>query len=86
MSVLTTMVALFLSMIALGMLAWHLDNREREERLTREALETSQLLDAALEERLAEIDQYRHYLAATLQRLGLEQVRAAVERAGEDGF
>ena len=73
----------FFAIVVVGLLSYFLDQREREERLLSETLETSELLDAALEERLAEIDQYRHDLAATLQKLGLEEVRAAEERARE---
>ena len=71
-------------MIALiGLASWHLEMRERDERLAAEALQTAQVLDAELEERLREMDRYRHDLAALLQELGLEQVRAAEER-GQD--
>ncbi len=84
MSLLLGMLVTYAAMLALGVLAYYLDQRECEERLLNETLETSKLLDAALEERLSEIDQYRHDLAATLQRLGLEEVRAAEERAAEN--
>ena len=75
------MLIAFSALVVVGLLSYYLDQREREERLLDETLETSELLDAALEKRLAEIDQYRHDLAATLQRLGLEEVRAAEEQA-----
>jgi len=74
------MIALIL---VLGLVSWHLEMREREERLTEEALETAQLLDAALEERMNELNAYRHDLAALLQELDLEQVRAAERQASE---
>lgn len=77
--------AMLLVLIAmLGVIAWHIDQHEREERLAREAVETSRLLDESLEERLQEIDRYRHDLAALLQQLGLDEVRAAEERAREE--
>ena len=82
MSILPSMLVTFFAMIVLGLLAYYLDQRECEGRLLNETLETSKLVDAALEQRLSEIDQYRHDLAAILQRLGLEEVRAAEERAG----
>lgn len=63
----------------LGMIAWHLEQREREMRLMTEALDTSKLLDKTLEERLREIERYRHDLAALLQELDYEQIRAAEE-------
>lgn len=63
----------------LGVIAWHLEQREREIRLTAEALDTSRLLDKTLEKRLREIEQYRHDLAALLQELDYEQIRAAEE-------
>jgi hypothetical protein len=63
----------------LGMIAWHLEQREREMRLMAEALDTSKLLDKTLEERLREIERYRHDLAALLQELDYEQIRAAEE-------
>lgn len=66
--------------LLLGLASWHLEMREREERLTEEALETSQVLDAALEERLRELDAYRHDLAAFLQELDIERVREAEEQ------
>ena len=78
--VLTTAMILVMLLI-LGLASWHLEMREREERLAEEALETSRVLDAALEERLRELDAYRHELAALLQELDFEQVRAAEERA-----
>jgi hypothetical protein len=68
----------------LGLASWQLEMRERNERLTEEALASSQVLDAALEERLHELDAYRHDLAALLQELDLEQVRAAEEQARGD--
>lgn len=74
------------SILALGAFAWYLDRRECEERLIKETLDTARLLDDSLEERLEEIDRYRHDLAATIQRLDLEQVRAAEERAGEGQY
>jgi len=78
--------AMLLVLIAmLGVIAWYIDQHEREERLDREAVETSRLLDESLEERLEEIDHYRHDLAALLQQLGLDEVRAAEERARESG-
>lgn len=66
-------------LLLLGLASWHLEMREREERLTEEALETSRVLDTALEERLHELDAYRHDLAALLHELDIEQVRAAEE-------
>lgn len=83
MTLLVTAFMLLLLMAMLGVVAWHLEQREREERLAREAVETSRLLDESLEERLREIDQYRHDLAALLQRLDLDEVMAAEERATE---
>lgn len=68
-----------LLIVVLGIISWQLDQREREEHLTEVALETSRVLDASLEERLKEIDAYRHDLAALLQSIDLEQVRAAEE-------
>ncbi len=63
----------------IGFAGLRLERREREERLAAEALDTSRLLDESLNERLHEIDTYRHSLAALLQELDLEQVRAADE-------
>jgi hypothetical protein len=54
-------------------------SKAKQERLAAEALDTSRLLDESLNERLHEIDTYRHSLAALLQELDLEQVRAADE-------
>lgn len=68
-------------LLILGLASWHLEMRERDERLTEEALMTSQVLEASLEERLHEMDVYRHDLAALLQELDFEQVRAAESRA-----
>lgn len=77
-------VSTFLVMTAfLGIGAWRLEMRWREERLMEEALGTAKLLDKSLEERLREIDAYRHNLAALLQELGLEQVREAEERQSD---
>lgn len=74
-------VSTFLVMTAfLAIGAWRLEMRWREERLMEEALGTAKLLDKSLEERLHEIDVYRHDLAALVQELGLEQVREAEER------
>lgn len=81
MTLLLSAVMLLMLVAMLGVIAWHLDQREREERLAREAVETSRLLDESLEERLREINQYRHDLAALLQQLGLDEVRSAEERA-----
>lgn len=80
---LVIIVLMFLGMvILLGMGAWRLEMHWREERLAEEALGTAKLLDESLEERLHEIDTYRHDLAALLQELGLEQVREAEEDEG----
>ena len=81
MTLLVSTVMMLMLIAVLGVIAWHLDQREREERLARETLETSRLLDESLEERLSEIDQYRHDLAALLQQLDLDEVRLAEERA-----
>lgn len=74
---------LMVMLLVLGLASWHLEMRERDERLTEEALQTSQMLEASLEERLHEMDVYRHDLAALLQELDFEQVRAAEMRAQE---
>jgi len=77
---LLVIVSMFLAMVVfLGFGAWRLEMHWREERLAEEALGTAKLLDESLEERLHEIDVYRHDLAALLQELGLEQVREAEE-------
>jgi sensor domain CHASE-containing protein len=72
---------LLVLLLILGLASWHLEMRERDERLTEEALMTSQVLEVSLEERLHEMDLYRHDLAAFLQELDLEEVRAAESRA-----
>lgn len=75
---LLVIMSMFLATIVLlGMCAWRLEMHWREERLTEEALNTAKLLDESLEERLHEIDAYRHDLAALLQELDLERVREA---------
>ena len=74
-------VSTFLVMTALlGMCAWRLEMRWRDERLMEETLGTAELLDKSLDERLHEIDAYRHDLAALVQELVLEQVREAEEK------
>ena len=75
-----TYIAFLIAMASLGTIAWNLSQREREERLTEETLQTSQTLEESLAERLHEIEEYRHELAALLQELDLEQVREADER------
>ena len=80
MSFFLQIVMILVMFLLLGLASWHLEMREREERLTEEALETSQVLDAALEERLRELDTYRHDLAAFLHDLDIERVRAAEKR------
>ena len=70
------LLALFLP---LAFVCWHLEMREREMRLTEVALEASRLLDASLEKRLDQMEEYRHDLAALVQGLDMEQVRAAEE-------
>ena len=77
-------IMILVTLLLLGLASWHLEMREREEHLTKEALETSRVLDAALEERLRELDAYRHDLAALLQELDVEQVRVAEEQAPND--
>ena len=67
-------------LVILGVAAQRLEQVERAERLAEVALETSRLLDASLEERLGEMNRYRHDLAALLQELDYEQVRAAEEQ------
>lgn len=77
---LMAILCMFLAMVLLlGIGAWRLEMHWREERLAEEELSTAKLLDESLEERLHEIDVYRHDLAALLQELNLEQVREAEE-------
>ena len=83
MSYILQAVVLMLILVLLGLASWHLEVRERNERLTEEALQTAQVLETSLEERLHEMDRYRHDLAALLQELDIEQVRAAESRASE---
>ena len=85
MSFFLQIVMILVMFLLLGLASWHLEMREREERLTEEALETSQVLDAALEERLRELDTYRRDLAAFLHDLDIERVRAAEEQNEEQG-
>ena len=85
MSFFLQIVMILVMFLLLGLASWHLEMREREERLTEEALETSQVLDAALEERLRELDTYRHDLAAFLHDFDIERVRAAEEQNEEQG-
>ena len=73
------MTAFIAAVIVLGAGAWYLDTKEREESLIQETLETSRLLEDSLNQRLEDIDEYRHDLAALLQELDLEQVIAAEE-------
>ena len=79
MSYLVVLGAFFAAVIVMGAGAWYLDIKEREESLIRETLETSRLLEDSLNQRLENIDEYRHDLAALLQELDLEQVIAAEE-------
>ena len=79
MSYLVVLGAFFAAVIVMGAGAWYLDTKEREESLIQETLETSRLLEDSLNQRLEDIDEYRHDLAALLQELDLEQVIAAEE-------
>lgn len=81
MSYILQAIMLMLILVLIGLASWHLEMRERNERLTEEALQTAQVLETSLEERLHEMDRYRHDLAALLQELDLDEVRAAEERA-----
>lgn len=59
--------------------AWYLTRQKQRELMLREALDTSRSLETLLEERLSEMDDYRHELAEVLQSLDIEQVREADE-------
>jgi cytochrome oxidase assembly protein ShyY1 len=83
MSYILQAIMLMLILALLGLASWQLEMRERNERLTEEALQTAQVLETSLEERLHEMDRYRHDLAELLQELDIEQVRAAESRASE---
>ena len=72
-----------LILVLLGWVVKLLDDRELDTQLAAEALEARAMLNDSLEERLKEIDTYRHDLAALVMELDLEQVRAAEERQGE---
>ena len=80
MSYILQAVMLLLMLVLLGLASWHLEMRERNERLTEEALQTAQVLETSLEDRLHEMDLYRHDLATLLQEIDIEQVRAAEGR------
>lgn len=80
MSYILQAVVLMLMLVLMGLASWHLEMRERNERLTEEALQTAQVLETSLEERLHEMDLYRHDLAALLQEIDIEQIRAAEGR------
>ena len=79
-----TALGLLVATLILSLLIGVLEQRERDERLAAHALDTARLLDKSLNERLREIDQYRHDLAAVLQQLDLEKVRAAERDADTD--
>lgn len=83
MSYILQAIMLMLILALLGLASWQLEMRERNERLTEEALQTAQVLETSLEERLHEMDRYRHDLAELLQELDIEQVRAAESRVSE---
>lgn len=74
---------ILLILIMLGRIVKLLDDRELDTQVAAEALEAREVLNDSLEERLKEIDAYRHDLAALVMELDLEQVRAAEERQGE---
>ena len=80
MSYILQAIMLMLILALLGLASWQLEMRERNERLTEEALQTAQVLETSLEERLHEMDLYRHDLAALLQEIDIEQIRAAEGR------
>ena len=84
MTYLVVIGAFFAAVIVMGSGAWYLDVKEREERLIQETLESSRLLEESLNQRLENLDEYRHDLAALLQELDLEQVIAAEERECEE--
>ena len=76
--------SIVLMVLVLGAGVWLLERRETEARLAEEAIETTQLLSDSLQERLNEMDRYRHDLAAVLQQLDIEEVRAAEEQTRVD--
>jgi len=76
--------SIVLMVLVLGAGVWLLERREAEARLAEEAIEATQLLSDSLQERLNEMDRYRHDLAAVLQQLDIEEVRAAEEHAHGD--
>lgn len=83
MDIIPTFAPMVFVLVVIGLAARLLDQRELEERLEAESLEAREVLSSSLDERLSEIDAYRHRLAALLQELDIEQVRAA-EEAAED--
>lgn len=63
--------------------AWYLTQQKQRELLLREALDVSRSLEALLEQRLSEMDDYRHELAELLQSFDIEQVREADEGSAQ---
>ena len=84
MSILVAFVPFILLLFLLGMRVWYLEQWKLREQSLRESLDVARCLEESLEQRLDEMDAYRHELAEVLQSLDIELVRAADEGYGAD--
>lgn len=79
MSLLLGYAAFTVLLFLVGGIAWYLDWQKQHEQVMREALNISHSLEESLDQRIREMDDYRHELAEVLQSFDLEQVREADE-------
>lgn len=84
MTVLVAFVPFIVLLFLLGMRIWYLEQWKLREQSLRESLDAAHFLEESLEQRLDEMDAYRHELAEVLQSLDIEMVRAADEGHGAD--
>lgn len=69
-----------LVVVGLGAALYLVERVRTQQRIALESLRTMRLFEDSLEQRLQEVDDYRHDLAELLQQLDLEVVQRANER------
>ena len=77
MTLLAAFVPFLILLLLLGLRVWYLEQWKLREQSLRESLDAARFLEESLEQRLDEMDAYRHDLAEVLQSLDIELVREA---------
>lgn len=77
MAELVAFVPFIVLLFLLGLRVWYLGQWKLREQALHESLDAARDLEESLEQRLTEMDNYRHELADVLQSLDIELVRAA---------